>query len=417
MNQERLVALEAIKKKLKGHVITYEDSVAVMNQFAKRELGDIFVAYFAAAGMREGFTEDELYFLTKAMVESGRQFDFKGIVADKHSIGGLPGTRATMIIVPIIAAAGYLIPKTSSRAITTPAGTADCMEVLAPVEVSFERIQDIVTSIGGCIVWGGHLGIAPADDVIIRVEEPLAFESYDKIIISILAKKVAASSKLLVLDVPVGPSMKIKYVKDARMFGKKFGDIAERFGIKVKIDITFQLEPAGRGIGPMLESRDALKVLEQTADRPIELEYKALKLASRLLDMCFAEDGKKLDGLVVAEQILKSKKALFKFKEIVKAQGGNPDIASQDLGLAQHKVEIKADKSGKITMVNNFNLTTLAKILGAPLHKKAGIIVHARHDDKIAKNDILMELYAEDRYKLQEALDSISNLSVYEITT
>src|SRR3990167_6184860 len=129
----------------------------------------------------------EIFYLTKAMADTGQKLNLKGTVADKHSTGGLAGTRTTMILVPIVASAGFKIPKNSSRAITTPAGTADTMEVLAPVTFSPRDIERIVNKVGGCIVWGGHLGLAPADDIIIQVEEPLAFESFDKIIVSIMA--------------------------------------------------------------------------------------------------------------------------------------------------------------------------------------------------------------------------------------
>ena len=157
-----------------------------MDEIAKERLGDVLTTYFVAAGFKDGFSSDELYYLTKAMVETGTVLDFKGIVADKHSIGGVAGTRTTMIVVPIVTAVGFLMPKTSSRAITSPAGTADVMEILAKVNFTPEQIKKIVNDVGGCIVWGGHLGIAPADDVIIRIEEPLSFESFDKIIVSIM---------------------------------------------------------------------------------------------------------------------------------------------------------------------------------------------------------------------------------------
>lgn len=415
MNQQKIRALESIKKKLLGKSLSYKDAYAIMDQFSKRELDDIYVAYFAAASFRGGFSLDELYFLTKAMVETGKKFNFKGIVADKHSIGGLPGTRTTLIVVPIVAAAGYLIPKTSSRAITSPAGTADCMEVLAPVNIPFEKIKKIVEKTGGCIIWGGHLGIAPADDIIIRVEEKLSFESYDKIIISILAKKVAAASKFLVLDIPVGPTMKIKYVHDAKKFAKRFSQLAHKFGIKVKTDINHLLNPSGFGIGPMLETKDALKVLEQAVDRPQALEFKSLKLASRLLDMCFAADNKHQDGLQTAELLLKTGKALLKFKEIIKAQGGNPDIGSQDLQEAKYAQEIVATRSGVVQLVNSYNISSIAKILGAPKDKKAGMLLYKKFGDKVVKNDILMKVFAEDKGKLTEALETLKNLPVYEI--
>lgn len=415
MQEERILALEAIKKKLVGRTINYEEAYAVMNQFSKKELGDVFVAYFTAASFKEGFNDDELHYLTKAMVETGKKFDFKGIVADKHSIGGMPGTRATMIVVPIIAAAGFLIPKTSSRAITTPAGTADCMEVLAPVEIPLDKIQRLVDRTGGCIVWGGHLGIAPADDIIIRVEEPLAFESFDKVMVSILAKKVAATSNLLILDIPVGPTMKVKYVKDAIAFGERFTRLAKRFDITVKPEVNYQYEPAGSGIGPLLEANDALKVLEQTADRPMALEHKSLKLASRLLDMCYQKAGRSGDGLIIAEEILRSGKALKKFREILEAQGGDPEVTSTTIPLAPYRKEIPATEDGTVNMVNNYNVSALAKILGAPWQKKSGMILHARYNAKVSKNDILVTLFSEDEKKLNEAVETLSRLPVYEL--
>lgn len=414
MQEERIIAIEAIKKKLVGRALTYEDSYAVMSQFSKKELGDIFVAYFTAASFKEGFTDDELYYLTKAMVETGNKFHFPGIVADKHSIGGMPGTRATMIVVPIVAAAGFLIPKTSSRAITTPAGTADCMEVLAPVEIPFDKLQKLVDRTGGCIVWGGHLGIAPADDIIIRVEEPLGFESFDKVMISILAKKVAASSNLLILDIPVGPTMKVKYVKDAVAFGERFTRLAARFDILVKPEVNYQYEPAGTGIGPLLEANDALKVLEQTKDRPMALENKSLKLASRLLDMCYQKAGRSDDGLIIAEEILRSGKALEKFREIIEAQGGNPAVTSTSITEAPYKKEVLSKEEGTINMINNYNISTLAKILGAPWQKKAGMKLHTRYGAKVSKNDILLTLFSEDEKKLEEAVETLPRLPIYE---
>ena len=191
--EETLTAINAIRKKLIGKTLTYKEIYSVMDQIAKKRLGDILTTYFAASGYSKGFTNQELYYLTKAMVETGERLHFKGIVADKHSIGGVPGTRTTLIVVPIVAAAGFTIPKSSSRAITTPDGTADDMEVLAPVKLSKEKIFDVVKKTNGCIVWGGSFNIAPADDVIIKVEEVLLFESYDKILISIMAKKVLRS--------------------------------------------------------------------------------------------------------------------------------------------------------------------------------------------------------------------------------
>ena len=210
-------ALEAIRKKLVGKHLTYREIYTIMDGISNNSLGDILTTYFAASGYSEGFSNQELYYLTRAMVETGEKLDFnKKIVADKHSIGGVPGTRTTLVVVPIIAACGFIIPKSSSRAITSPDGTADDMEVLAPVNLSKEEIYRIVKKINGCIVWGGSFGIAPADDIIINVEKPLLFESYDKILVSIMAKKIAFGSNHIVIDLPYGKTVKVHTLKDAK---------------------------------------------------------------------------------------------------------------------------------------------------------------------------------------------------------
>ena len=218
---QKQFAIEAIKKKLVGKALSYNEIFAIMDQIAKERLGPVLTTYFAAAGFAGGFSDEELYSLTHAMVATGPRLHFNGIVADKHSTGGVAGTRTTMILVPIIAAAGFQIPKNSSRAITSPAGTADTMEVVAPVTFSTRQIEHIVGAVGGCIVWGGHLGLAPADDIIIQVEQPLAFESFDKIIVSVMAKKLASGSTHVVIDIPcpqTHPALRARVLPPDRHF-------------------------------------------------------------------------------------------------------------------------------------------------------------------------------------------------------
>jgi len=356
-----------------------------------------------------------LYFLTKAMVETGNKLSLKGIVADKHSIGGLPGTRATLIIVPIIAAAGYLIPKTSSRAITTPAGTADCMEVLAPVEFEVPQVERIVHKTGGCIIWNGMLGLAPADDIIIRVEKPLAFESFDKVIISILAKKVAASSQFMILDIPVGPTMKIRHVTDAIAFKDKFTRIATRFGLQVDADINYQREPAGFGIGPVYEVADALAVLEQKETRSHDLEYKSVKLATKLLEMCFKADKRTQDAGSLVRSLLTSGKALEKFREIAVAQGGSGHFSSDTLPKPRYSFEVKSERSGRITGVNNYYITAIAKVLGAPHEKVAGMTLVKRFADKVAKNETLYIMHTNKQELMKEGKETARFMPVFTI--
>jgi len=411
------VAIKAIQKKLVGKKLTYKEIYAVMDELAHERLSDILTTYFVASSFKDGYTSEELYQFTKAVVETGKQLNFNGLVADKHSVGGIAGTRTTMIIVPIIAAAGFKIPKISSRAITSPAGTADVMESIAKIDFTENEIKKIVNKVGGCIAWNGKLGLAPADDVIIRVEEPLSFESFDKVIISVMAKKISAGSTHLVIDLPVGKTAKIHHFSDAEKVAKKFKEIADHFKIKVVFDINEMLEPAGRGIGPILEVRDVLYTLEQKKERPLRLETKSLRLAGKLLDLCYQskKNPVALGGEDEARKILESGMALKKFQEIVAAQGGVKHITSSHLKLSPHKKEIKASKTGKIKDINNHNLNTIAKVLGSPNDKKAGIYLMKKLDHSVFRNETLLELYSSDPYRLKEAIVTLSNLPIFDI--
>lgn len=415
-------ALDAIRKKLLGKTLNYEEILSIMDQISKDRLGDILTTYFAASGYSKGFTDQEIYYLTKAMVETGDKLEFKGIVADKHSIGGVPGTRTTMIVVPIVAAAGYLIPKSSSRAITTPGGTADDMEVLAKVDFTKEQIYKIVEKTGGCIVWGGSVHIAPADDEIIKVESPLMFESFDKVLVSIMAKKIAFGSNHVVIDIPYGEFVKVHSHKDAEELAEKFKELGKKFDVKMRVYVHRTPEPAGRGIGPLLEAREALRVLEQLPDRPLDLEERALHLAGMVLDLCLEDSvlGVKekvktdyTDGYGWAKHILSSGLALEKMKQIIKAQDGDPAITSHKLIPGRHMLEVEASKSGTIKAISSKNASVIAKILGCPKEKRAGIYLEKKVGETTTKGELLYTLYATNAHVLQEAHQSLANFPIF----
>lgn len=409
------LAISAIKKKLIGKSLTYKEIFAIMDQISNERLGPVLTTYFAAAGFKEGFNDDELYYLTKAMVETGPKLTFDGLVAGKHSMGGVAGTRTTMIVVPIIAAAGFRIPKNSTRAITSPAGTADAMEVLAPVTFNPKQIQKLVTDVGACIVWGGYLGLAPADDVIIEIEQPLAFESFDKVIVSIMAKQIASGVNHLVLDIPVGPTMKIEHLKDGEEIARKFMFLAKRFNLKLFPYINEMKQNAGRGIGALLEAKDVLSVLEQCENRPQPLEDKALALAGHLLDLCYLDYKKPNNnsGIDIAREILQSGKALRKMHEIIKAQGGNDGIKSGDLEPGSERYNLRAIHNGKITAINNQQISAICRILGCPMDKKAGMYMYMKTRETIDKGDILCTLYSTDKWKLKEAIETLKIMPIF----
>ena len=421
---QKTLALNAIRRKLVGKKLTYPEIYAIMDQISDEKLGEVLTTYFAASGYTNGFSNQELYYLTKAMVETGEKLHFKGIVADKHSIGGVPGTRTTPIVVAIIAAAGFKIPKSSSRAITSPDGTADDMEVLAPVILPKEKIYKVVEKTNGCIVWGGSFNLAPADDILIQVEKPLLFESYDKVLVSIMAKKIAFGSNHIVIDLPWGKMVKVHNIKDAETVKEKFKFLAKKFGVKIKVLIHKTDEPAGRGIGPILEMRETLRVLQQKKDRPTDLEVRSINLAGNLLELCLKDSPQKLreeikkkhgNAFGWATDILTSGKANKKLNEIIKAQGGKGGVDSEDLKPGKYVFEIKAKNTGVVKDLDVRNITSIARILGAPDQKGAGIFLNKKINEKAVRGETIYTLYSESVYNLKEGKDSILNFPIANI--
>jgi AMP phosphorylase len=415
---EKEQAINAIRKKLVGGRLNYKEIYSIMDQISQNKLGDILTTYFAASGFSKGFSDEEIYSLTKAMVETGQKLKFSGIVADKHSIGGIPGTRTTLIVIPIIAAAGFKIPKSSSRAITTPSGTADDMEILAPVNLTKQKIYSVVEKTNACIVWGGSFNIAPADDIIIKVEEALLFESYDKILISIMAKKIAFGSNHVVIDIPYGKTVKVHNIIDAKILKNKFEKLAKRFDIKIEVLIHKTDEPAGRGVGPVLEVIESLRVLEQVPEKSLDLEARSINLAGSLLELCLADSNKELqdsirkkykNGFNWAQDLLVSGLALAKMKEIIKAQGGDPKVTSTSLKPGRHTHVLKATKKCTIESFNVKNLTLIARILGAPNMKGSGIYLNKKIGEIINPGDPICTFHSENVYNLKEGRESLEN--------
>lgn len=406
-------SIVAIKKKLLGSSLNYKEIKSIIQDVSDGRLGDIETTYFVASSFRGNFSDKELYYLTKAMVETGDRMKFKGIVVDKHSVGGLPGNRVTPILVAIIASLGFTIPKTSSRAVTSPAGTSDTLEVFMPVCLETDEIKKVVAGTGGCLVWGGALRIAPADDKIIKVSYPLVMEPYNKMIVSIMAKKVAMGIKYLVIDMPIGKNTKIKNQEAAAMIERKMQYIAGKFGIKLKVMVSRVIDPSGRGIGPSLEARDILRVWQQKKDRPMDLEKKALKITTALLVLTgkYNEAG----AQKAARETLRSLKAWDKAKEIIEAQGGDPDIDSEEIKLGAYQYQVKAAKDGRIAMYNNKAIIEFCRILGAPSIKQAGIYLDKVIGNKFKKGETLFTLYADSSDRLDLAKAALEKGNILKI--
>jgi len=407
-------SLECIQKKLIGKRLSYPEVKSIIYDIVNYHLDDIQISFFvASAFMKNGFSNEEIYYLTRAMAETGEIMHWDGKVADKHSIGGLPGNRTTPIIVSIVSSLGILMPKTSSRAITSEAGTADVMEVLTPVEFSSEKIREIVNKTKACIVWGGALRLAPADDRILKVSYELGIEPYSKMIVSIMSKKVAIGATHLVIDMPIGEGAKIENYREAMKVKKIFEFLGKKFHIKVKVVIENVGKPIGRGIGPILEICDVLRVLQQKDNRPLDLEKRAIKLTGNLLEIL--GKARKGQGEKLAQQQLISGEAFKQFQKIINAQGGKEDIDSETMILGANTYKITSDKKGIIKKIDLKHLIRIVRLLGSPITKEAGVYLNKTVGEKVEVGETLITLYTDNDQRLHLALTELQKIELHHI--
>ncbi len=399
---EPMQSLSYVRAKIHGRALEQWQFDAIIQDIVARNFDDIHLSAFITACAGNRLNMDEIVSLTRAMINAGtRLYWDSDIVVDKHCVGGLPGNRTTIILVPIIAAFGLIMPKTSSRAITSPAGTADTMETLAPVNLTIEQMQRVVYQENGCIVWGGAMQISPADDILISVERQLDIDSEGQLIASVLSKKSAAGSTHVLIDVPVGETAKVRSMNLARQLADTLVDIGSEIDMNVRVKLTAGEQPVGRGIGPALEARDVLQVLQNDPDAPQDLREKALVLAGEILE--FSGKVASGEGFVVAENILNNGTAWNKFQAICEAQGG-----MRTLNLARFQHEHLARQAGTVQSIDNRRLALCAKLAGAPLAAAAGIDLHIRQGQSVDINQPLFTLHAESAGELAYALDYIN---------
>jgi AMP phosphorylase len=397
---EPIESVEFVKKKMRNEKLSQDEIKQIVKDIADDKFSDLEATAFMSAVYMRGLDLDETIYMTKALIENGNKIEFKkGIVVDKHSVGGCNG-RATMITVPIVAAAnaGLIVPKTSSRSITSAAGTADSMEVLAPVSFSIKEVQEMTEKVGAVIVWGGAVDLAPADDKIIKIEHPLSLDPEGQVIASVLAKKSSVGSKFVVIDLPVGKFVKIKDKETALRMAKKFVEVGKQIGMDVDAVITDGEEPSGLAFGPALEAKFALEILE--GKRFDNLAQKSCELAGIIFEMTgTTKEGK---GYDLAVDILTSGKALLKMKEIIKIQGGKID-SSLKVPLSEMVFQINSDSTGVIDDIDTRKITKIARLAGAPADKKAGVLLLKRKGEKVSVGENLFTIYAENQQKLESA--------------
>lgn len=391
-------SLAFIKNKMNNKRLSQKEISEIILDVTQNALSEAEIALFISAMYEKGMNMQETIYLIKAILNSGQKLKWEGkFVVDKHSIGGIPGNRTTPLVVAICAAGGLIMPKSSSRAITTAAGTADVIETIARVEFSMKELKKIVEKTGACLIWGGSLEIVPADEKIITIEKMLNIDPESQLLASIMSKKLALGAKYILIDIPYGKTAKVDKKKGEEL-KNKFEYLGKYFKKKLKVVLTKGDEPIGNGVGPVLEIFDILKILKRSENRAMDLEKKSIFLAGQLFEM--TGKAKKGQGEKLAKEILDSGKALKKFSEIIQAQGGTVD----HLKPARFKKNIITKSDGKIIEIDNKKINSLARIAGSPLDKAAGLYLYKHVGERINTGDKIMTIYSESRSRLRESI-------------
>ncbi len=406
---DKPASLLPIRAKLDGVRLKPEELNQIVKDIVGGNLSDVEMTYFVSGCYAHGLDDSETAALTKAIVNNGKKLSFKNkIVADKHCIGGVPGNRVTPLVIPIVVAAGILMPKTSSRAITSPAGTADAVESICNVTINAHHLQKIAEKVGGFMVWGGGVDLAAADDHMIKIRNPMSLDPEGMLLASIMAKKHSVSANHVIIDIPVGEEVKMKDAEKAQHLKDRFIKIGKMLGMKVIVMVTDGSQPIGYGVGPYLEMVDVMNVLKNDPNAPEDLKEKGIMEASVLLEM--TGKAKKGQGRKMAEELLKSGKAWKKFNEIVDAQG-----RKKLPKLAKFQVPVVAEKTGVVKVIHNKTIAHIARLAGAPKDVVSGLVIHKKIGDRVKKGDALYTLHANNQDRVNYALDFAIKNSGYDI--
>ena len=403
-------SVRSIRRKMDGEKLSREEIDAVVSDILENKLSKIEISAWLTALYINGMDIDEIADFTKAMAHTGDIIKFdRQPVFDFHSFGGVPGNKITPIVVSIVAAAGVMIPKTSSRAISSACGTSDFVETFCNVELDVDTLKRVAEDVGGVFAWGGGMNIAPVDDMVIKIEHPLGINPRAQMLASIMSKKLAISANYLLVDIPMGSGTKVPTIEEARAYSRDLMDLGERLDMHIECAITYADQPVGSAVGPILEARECISILEGSK-HPASVIEKACDCAGIILDMAGIPGG-----AAKAREILESGAAHKKFMEIVVAQGGNPELKSSDLVPGAFKEDVVASKSGYVHSIRNKDIVTIAKAAGAPNDKGAGMLIYKKKGQRVEAGEALFTIYADNEAKLRRAREAARKYPPVEI--
>lgn len=395
-----------IKKKRDGQSLSKGELTTFLTSYLKGDIPDYQMSAFLMAVFLKGMTKEETIDLTDIMLKSGTVLDLSdipGAKIDKHSTGGV-GDKVSLILAPLVASAGVVVPMMSGRGLGHTGGTLDKLESIAgfKLSLSIKEFKEVLSKVG-CAMIGQTHEIAPLDRKLYSLRDVTAtIESIPLIASSIMSKKLSEGIQGLVLDVKVGSGAFMKDLESAKTLARTMVDIGNAFGVKTIAVITDMNEPLGMAIGNSLEVLEAIDSLKGTG--PENLMEVALYLGALMLKI--AEIDRDIEnGKERLLQLIKNGSALGKFKEMVRLQGGNPNIVDRTTLLPYSclSIDIYSPKKGYIQSMDAEAVGTASMILGAGREKMdstidpaAGIILKKKTGDFVNKDDMLCSFCTSD---------------------
>ncbi|MBK4150585.1 thymidine phosphorylase [Corynebacterium macginleyi] len=403
---EKFDAVDVIRTKRDKGVLSPEEIDWVIDAYTRGVLGDEQMAALNMAIFLNGMNREEISQWTQAMIASGETMSFKSLskkTVDKHSTGGV-GDKITLPLAPLVAAFDVAVPQLSGRGLGHTGGTLDKLEAIPgwQADISNERLMEILED-PGCIICAAGSGLAPADKKIYALRDITStVESIPLIASSIMSKKIAEGTSSLVLDVKVGSGAFMKDETLARELAQTMVDLGNDAGTATTALLTDMSTPLGRKVGNALEVEESIEVL--AGGGPSDVVELTLVLAREMLEAAGVHDAD-------VEKALKDGRAMDKWKQMIKAQGGDPDAK---LPVATHTHDVIAASNGYLTELDALSVGVSSWRLGAgrarkedPVQATAGIELHAVKGEKVTKGQKLFTLHTETPERFERSLETL----------
>lgn len=400
--------IEIIEKKKNRGILTYEEIEYAVMGYVNKEIEDYQMSSLLMAIVLNGMTNQETFDLTDVMLNSGEKIDLsdiEGIIVDKHSTGGV-GDKTTLILAPLVASMGIKIAKMSGRGLGHTGGTIDKLESIEGFKVNLTD-KEFIEQVNkvGCSVISQTKNIVPADKKLYALRDVTGtVDSIPLIASSIMSKKLASGADIIVIDVKVGNGALMKTIDSATKLANLMIKIGKKYDKEVVCVLSNMEEPLGKNIGNGLEVIESIETLKGKG--PKDLTTLVLTLSSILVSLSFniTEEEARLKLI----ENIKNGKALEKFNEFVKAQGGNID----NIALCDNVVSVKSSKDGFIKSIDTYKLGEIARKIGAGRLNKddvidygVGLVINKKVGDYLFENEELLKIYCKD-----------TDISINEIT-